>query len=207
MPFLSLTRLRLRSRIYVLTFAWRVWTSCRQPKPAPGFLRGSLGRDPDGGFRTMTLWTDEAAMRQYRAAGAHRQAMPKLLDWRHEAAVAHWERDGEALLTGEEARDRMVQRGRVSKVRHPTAAHAARQTVPGGRGPRWGASFHARGDRRRVIAGWLLAYVGRPNSQCEPRSAGVRSGGRCDSGAGDPATNAGPHTPKAQARHICAPVR
>lgn len=91
MPFVSLTRLKLRSRRYLPAFAWHTWRSVRQVKHAPGFRSGALARDPHGGFWTLTLWQDEASMRAYRNTGSHRKAMPKLIGWCDEAAVAHWE--------------------------------------------------------------------------------------------------------------------
>ena len=136
MPFVSLTRLRLRSPRFLPPFAWHTWKSMRQVKRAPGFQCGSVGQDPSGGFWTVTLWHDEAGMRAYRNTGSHMKAMPKLIDWCDEAAVAHWRQDTTGLPSANEALERMQSTGHLSKVRHPSAAHAARETAPTPEGPR-----------------------------------------------------------------------
>lgn len=108
----------------------------RQVKRAPGFQCGSVGQDPSGGFWTVTLWHDEAGMRAYRNTGFHMKAMPKLIDWCDEAAVAHWRQDTMGLPSANEALERMQSTGHLSKVCHPSAAHAARETAPTPEGPR-----------------------------------------------------------------------
>lgn len=62
-------------------------------------------------------------MRRYIISGAHRKAMPKLLDWCDEASVAHWTQEAEDIPTWSEAVERMRSEGRVSKVRHPSPQH------------------------------------------------------------------------------------
>ena len=64
-------------------------------------------------------------MRVYLSSGAHGRAMPKLKDWCDEASVAHWQQDDPALPSWEEAHRRMLDVGRRSKVRQPSAAHLA----------------------------------------------------------------------------------
>ena len=83
----------------------------------------------------MTLWSDVEAMRAYRRTGAHLAAMPKLLLWCDEAAVATLT-DAEALPGPEEAARRLRAEGRVSKVRHPTEAHRSGATCPDDSVPR-----------------------------------------------------------------------
>lgn len=74
-------------------------------------------------FWTVTTWRDEAAMRAYMIAGAHKAAMPKLMDWCDEAATAHWDQDDMTPPTWAEAHARLVAGGRPSKVRRPSQAH------------------------------------------------------------------------------------
>jgi hypothetical protein len=105
-------------------FAVYAVRSNQQVKKAAGFLRGSLLPDRSRVYWTMTAWDSAESMRAFMLSGAHRQAMPKLLDWCDEASVAHWEQEGEELPTWEEADRRMRTSGRISKVRHPSAQHA-----------------------------------------------------------------------------------
>ncbi len=124
MVFVSLTRLRLRSVRFLPAFAWDGVQSQRQVRRADGFVTGKLLSDRSWTFWTMTAWDSQASMRAYMTTGAHKRAMPKLMEWCDEASVAHWEQDGPTLPTWEEADRRMRATGRVSKVRWPSAEHA-----------------------------------------------------------------------------------
>ena len=138
MPFVSLTRLRLRSIRFLPLFALHTLRSLRQVKSAPGFLDGGLLPDRSWTFWTITAWYKEEDMRRYMTAGAHKAAMPKLMHWCDEASVTHWEQPGDALPSWDEADQRMRSSGRPSKVRHPSPHHAdlsyrAPRTSGGGR--------------------------------------------------------------------------
>jgi hypothetical protein len=78
----------------------------------------------------MTMWEGDSAMEAFRVHGAHRDAMPKLLDWCDEAAVAHWTQDSRDLPSWQEAHERIIKEGRPSKVRHPSPAHLAHKFPP-----------------------------------------------------------------------------
>ena len=130
MTFISVTRLRLRSPRYLPFFAWYTFRSFQQIRRAPGFLNGAFIREPKLGFWTVSAWRDQAAMRHYRNHDAHRRAMPKLLDWCDEASIAHWEQADATLPTADEALAQMVAQNHLSKVRNPSAAHAAKRIAP-----------------------------------------------------------------------------
>jgi hypothetical protein len=138
MALISVTRLRLRSLRVLPRFAWHTWASTRQLRRAPGFLGGQFASEGLLGFWTLTAWDDEAAMRAYRNTDAHMRAMPKLLDWCDEASVVHWPQATPELPGPAAAVARMRAEGRLSKVRHPSSAHAARTIAPGARPPRPG---------------------------------------------------------------------
>lgn len=125
MIFLSLTRLRLRSVRYMPLFALYAVRSLRQIRRAPGFLSGKLLPDDSWTFWTMTAWHNADSMRGYMTAGAHKSAMPHLLNWCDEASIAHWEQEELTLPSWEEADERMRQIGRPSKVKHPSPDHAS----------------------------------------------------------------------------------
>jgi hypothetical protein len=125
MVFVSLTRLRVRSLRFLLPFLWQVLKTERQAAHSAGFFGGRLMREAKNTFWTMTAWNDEAAMRAYRNSGAHRNVMPKLLEWCDEASVAHWTQESAELPNWQDAYQRLVQEGRLSKVHHPSTAQIA----------------------------------------------------------------------------------
>jgi Domain of unknown function (DUF3291) len=124
MPFVSITRLRVRSVRFLPSFFLHAIRSQRQLKVSPGFLNGALLPDRSWTFWTMTAWKDEECMRRFMTSGAHKAAMPGLLEWCDEASVVHWEQPESELPTWSEADRRMRAQGRASKVRHPSPLHA-----------------------------------------------------------------------------------
>ena len=120
---ISVTRLRLRSLRFLLPFIVYSFRSMRQVNRSPGNIAADAMRDQHGGFWTRSVWRDVESMRAFMTSRAHRQAMPKLLDWCDEAALVHWEQDTPALPEWDEAHRRLVTQGRRSKVRHPSPAH------------------------------------------------------------------------------------
>jgi hypothetical protein len=125
MTFLSVTRLRVRSFAYLPQFVWRTLQIVRQTERASGFLGGKILREARNTFWTVTAWEDETVMSAFRIAGAHRGAMPKLLEWCDEASVAHWKQETSELPDWLEVHRRVVKEGRPSKVNHPSAAQLA----------------------------------------------------------------------------------
>ena len=123
MPFVSLTRLRIRSVRFLPLFALHTHRSLQQVKASPGFQGGALLLDRHWTFWTLTAWDSQSSMRLYMTNGAHKAAMPKLLDWCDEASVAHWEQEDSALPSWTEADRRMRTTGRISKVRNPSPTH------------------------------------------------------------------------------------
>lgn len=124
MPFVSVTRLRIRSFRFLPFFAVHTHRSLKQVKRAPGFKGGSLLPDKRWTFWTMTLWDTQESMRQYMVNGSHRTAMPHLLVWCDEASVVHWNQPEDTLPSWNEADSRMRHSGRASKVRFPSPHHA-----------------------------------------------------------------------------------
>ena len=125
MALISVTRLRIRSFIYLPPFLWDTFKSIRQAERSIGFLGGRLLVNSNYVFWTMTAWKDEAAMNAFRAGGAHRKAMPKLLNWCNEAAVVHWTQESSEIPFWQAAHQRMAEEGKPSKVNHPTPDQAS----------------------------------------------------------------------------------
>ena len=125
MALISVTRLRVRSFVYLPQFFWGTFKSMRQAERSAGFLGGRLLVNAKNVFWTMTAWKDEAAMNAYRTGGAHRRAMPKLLNWCDEAAVVHWTQESSEIPSWRDAHQRMTEQGKPSKVNHPSPAQAS----------------------------------------------------------------------------------
>lgn len=125
MAFVSITRLRLRSPLYLLSFFRYAIPSAQQSATAPGNLLTKTRQQRMSVFWTFTVWQDEASMQRYMTSGSHRQAMPKLAQWCDEASAVHWLQDGTELPTWAEIQQRMVTGGRLYPVKHPSPNHAA----------------------------------------------------------------------------------
>jgi hypothetical protein len=130
MPFVSITRLRLRSILYLPSFMIHAMRSGNQAQKANGFMKGKTLMDKNLTFWTMTLWNDEADMKRYRIADAHKKAMPKLLNWCDEASIVNWHQPGTGYPEWQHAYERMKKEGRISKVLHPSTAHVTMDVPP-----------------------------------------------------------------------------
>ncbi len=72
--YISITGLRLNGLLSAPRFWWHALGSMAQAKSAHGNLSADA-RSIDGIRHTLTVWTDEAAMRAYLVSGAHMDAM------------------------------------------------------------------------------------------------------------------------------------
>ena len=123
MPFVSITRLRVRFWRDMPGFLIQSFHSARQVKRATGNLAVSVLRDTDRAFWTHTVWRDEAAMRSFMRSGVHRRVMARLPDWCDEAALVHWVQDADEPPSWFEAHRRLQQEGQRSRINHPSEAH------------------------------------------------------------------------------------
>lgn len=122
MPFVSITRLRVRSWFQLPAFLIQAFRAAHQAKAAPTSLTVSVLRDANRVFWTRTVWIDETAMRSFMLSGVHRQVMPRLSAWCDEASVVHWVQDVSQPPSWGEAHRRMRSEGRRSKVDQPSEA-------------------------------------------------------------------------------------
>lgn len=133
MSFVSVTRLRIRSWRFLPVFFYHAVQTLSQAKKAPGNVSAIVLNDANRAFWTMSVWTDEQAMRAYMISGPHGKVMPKLMEWCDEAATAHWTQDSPTAPSWTDAHARLIKDGRRSKVRHPSPAQEA-FSIPNPRG-------------------------------------------------------------------------
>ena len=124
--FVSVTRLRLRKLRFLPMFIYFAFLSARQARKTPGCLFAATIRDARLAFWTLTVWSDEKGMRSFRNSGVHLTVMPKLAKWCDEATYIHWQQENSESPRLSEAHARLVASGTVSKVLHPSLAHASR---------------------------------------------------------------------------------
>jgi heme-degrading monooxygenase HmoA len=125
--FVSLTRLRIRSLLYLPQFLWNTRSAEKQASKAAGFLGGRLLVDKHRVYWTLTGWESEKAMKAYRGAGAHGAVMKRLPGWCDEAAYTHWETADTGIPAWPEAYERLKSSGKLSRVEHPSPEHEARE--------------------------------------------------------------------------------
>jgi hypothetical protein len=121
----SVTRLRVRSLGFLPIFLWYTFLTQRQVERAAGFFGGRLLVDSRRTFWTLTVWESEQRMKGFRGSGAHARVMSKLGKWCDEAAYSHWPTEG--VPTWQEAYERLVEEGRLSRVEYPSKNHIDRQ--------------------------------------------------------------------------------
>ena len=121
MPFISITRLRVRSIFTLPQFMLANEASVKQLKKINGFLAGKELVDKHLTFWTLTIWKDEISMKEFRNSVPHRKSMQKLPSWCCEASYFHWIQDEEKLPSWETASQRLLKEGKLTKVRKPSA--------------------------------------------------------------------------------------
>ena len=130
MPFVSITRLRVRAEEFVEPFFTDAVAADGQARSAQGNLGAEVLGDANDTYWTKTMWVNRAAMRVFVSAGGHRESMPRLRVWCDEAHVAHWEQAADELPSWTEAHRRLISEGRPSPVDHPTPAHESMDIPP-----------------------------------------------------------------------------
>jgi hypothetical protein len=126
----SITRLRVRTVFYMPLFMLHALRTMRQAQKAPGVLGVETRFEKNNVVWTKTIWSEESAMKKYRASGAHQIAMRLLAEMCNEASYTRWEQNEPALPTWEEAHAKILQTGKLSKLKHPSALHTAGKTAP-----------------------------------------------------------------------------
>ena len=122
MPFVSITRLRVRSWRYVPGFVIQFLRAALRARGTAGSLAVSVLRDADRAFWTRTVWREEAALAALMQSGVHRRVMARLPEWCDEAALVHWVQDTDEPPSWAEAHRRLQEEGRRSRVSHPSEA-------------------------------------------------------------------------------------
>ncbi len=118
MYFVSLTRLRVRSWIYLPRFLLANEASVKSIKQIKGFVSGKELVDKGLVFWTVTLWDSMEAMKQFRNNDPHKTAMRKLPVWCDEGSYAHWTQDDSSIPDWQTLHQKMITIGKLTKVKN-----------------------------------------------------------------------------------------
>ena len=127
MPFVSVTRLRVKSLLYLIPFMRANEASVKELKGSIGLLKGKELIDKKLTFWTVTLWENEDAMKKFRGSPAHRNAMQQLPRWCDEASYHHWIQEGNEFSDWNMISEKLFTEGKLSKVRKPSNAQINNQ--------------------------------------------------------------------------------
>ena len=118
--FISVTRLQLRSMLYLPAYGIEAARAKAQAEQTPGCIAAQVRKTDGLAFWTMTFWEDDASMKRFMRESPHRAVMPKLAEWCDEAAAIHWSQDSRELISWNAGRDRLRDSGRLAPVNHPS---------------------------------------------------------------------------------------
>ena len=127
MPFVSVTRLRVKSIFYLIPFMRANEASVKELKSSSGLLMGKELIDKKLTFWTITLWEDEDSMKKFRGSLSHRNAMQHLPKWCNEASYHHWFQEENECPNWTTISDKLYSEGKLSKVRNPSNAQITNQ--------------------------------------------------------------------------------
>lgn len=130
MPFVSVTRLRLRSIFFLIPFMRANEASVKALKASKGLFKGKELIDKHFTFWTITFWEDEASMKAFRVSPEHRAAMQNLAKWCNEASYHHWTQDDTEFPSWQTISEKLYAEGRLSKVRYPSKAQTENRFPP-----------------------------------------------------------------------------
>ena len=126
MIFISATRLRLKSLIYLPKFIISNELSVKRLKKTPGFFYRRELIEKNLTFWTLTMWNTETDMKVFRNSMPHRKAMQKLPIWCDESAFVHWMQEDQQPPNWKIVYEKILSEGRISNVRNPSQYHLSK---------------------------------------------------------------------------------
>ena len=130
MPYVSVTRLRVKSLFFLFSFMRSNEASVKELKTSSGLLIGKELLDKKLTFWTITIWENEESMKRFRGSSSHRKAMQNLPKWCSEASYHHWIQEETECPNWTTASDKLFSQGKLSKVRNPSNAQITNQFPP-----------------------------------------------------------------------------
>jgi hypothetical protein len=123
MAYLSLTRMKLRSPVFLpifITHSLRIFSQLRK---VPGLIIGKAIAASDLSMWTATLWESEATLHQFYRTGAHHQAAQFITQWASEAVQQRLTVSSHQIPSWKEAAQILTTTGHFYTLNFPSRNH------------------------------------------------------------------------------------
>lgn len=126
MPFIVVTRLRLRDPAFFDDFFAGAVAAFEQATAAEGNLGADVLAEPNNIYWTRTVWQGRDPMGRFVGSDPHLSIMDHLDEWCDEATFVDWEQASAELPDWQDGYERLVSGGHVASLTHGTDAHRTR---------------------------------------------------------------------------------
>jgi heme-degrading monooxygenase HmoA len=123
MPFVAVTRVRVRARRFLPILVLQLMRSGVHERRAEGNLSVELLREAGRTFWVRSVWSTDSSMQDFIESKARRVVMRRLARWCDEASATQWPQLSSAAPSWPEAHRRMQESGRPYRVDHPSDDH------------------------------------------------------------------------------------
>ncbi len=126
MFYVSVTRLKLKSFVYLLPFLFHTEQIVKQIRVSENFLQGQLMATHNLSMWTMTLWASEESVREFYLSGSHQLVMGKISEWTSEAVHINHPTNLDQLPPWTEVTQLLANQGHFVHLTHPSENHLKR---------------------------------------------------------------------------------
>jgi hypothetical protein len=120
MFYLSMTRLRLKSPLYLLPFFIQNEKIVSQLRASQGFVKGKVLAAPNLSMWTVTLWASDQDIKAFHLNGEHGETIEKIDEWSSDSARCHKLTESNELPSWENVRLQLIKSGRFRDLKEPS---------------------------------------------------------------------------------------
>ena len=118
-----MTRLRLKSFLYLIPFFIQNEKILSQLRASQGFVKGKILAAPNLSMWTATLWASEQDLRAFYLNGEHGETIEKINEWSSDSAKYHQLTESDEIPSWENVRLQLIKSGRFQDLTEPSFDH------------------------------------------------------------------------------------
>ncbi|ELS32775.1 MULTISPECIES: hypothetical protein [Pseudanabaena] len=127
MFYLSMTRLKLKSPLYLIPFFIQNKKILNQLRASQGFVKGKILAAPNLSMWTVTLWSSEEDLRAFYLNGEHGETIEKINEWSSDSVRCHQLTESDAIPSWENIRLQLTKSGRFRDLTEPSFDQISRE--------------------------------------------------------------------------------